>query len=75
MPPEEGAEEEAPEPGGDYSEHKSMALDDLADIVGVSPEDRGDFDSALSAYVHAAIAEALKEGGEAPESEPELPEE
>ncbi|HEY1695137.1 MAG TPA: hypothetical protein VGG39_23375 [Polyangiaceae bacterium] len=57
-------------PGG-YDEHEEMALDDLADIVGVSPEDRGDFGSALAAYVHACVAKALHEQDEEPEEEPE----
>ena len=62
-------------PGGMH-DHAEMALDDLADIAGISPEDRADFGSALDAYVSARIADALAEhGGDEPEEEPEPEEE
>jgi hypothetical protein len=44
-----------PEAGG-YGD-KEKALDALADILGVGPEDRQDFSDALEGYVEAVIAE------------------
>jgi hypothetical protein len=55
-----------PGEGGDksYDEHKELALDDMADILGVSPEDRKDFGSALSAFFHASMMSLPDEGAD-----------
>lgn len=56
---------ELPDTGGDegssggYGDHEDMAADDLADIVGVSPEDVMDFKNALQTYVSACIAKHM----------------
>lgn len=69
--PEHG---EGEEEGGDrsYAQHFELAVDDIADIAGISPEDRADFGSALKAAIHATIADADSMGGdeEEPEGEP-----
>lgn len=44
----------APDPGTDPSD---MALDDIADILGVGPEDRDDLAAALDSYVSSKLAE------------------
>jgi hypothetical protein len=72
------------EAAGGHDEHAEMALDELADIVGVSPEDRQDFGHAMTALMHATIAKVMAEqdeepgpgeGEEEPEEEPEPEEE
>lgn len=50
------------EEGGYDAEAK--AVDDMADILGVGPEDREDFAAALQTYVHTCVAKALGEEGE-----------
>ena len=78
----EEQDDAAPESGemeGSHDDHAAMALDELADIAGISPEDRPDFHAALTAFVHASIAKVMSEqdapeepgeGGEEPEEEP-----
>lgn len=62
-----------PDEGGSqsYDEHKELALDDMADILGVSPEDRKDFGSAMTAFFHASM---MSMPGEAEEPEGGSPE-
>jgi hypothetical protein len=68
----EGGEEPGPHADGDagpasaggFDEHMQAAADDLADIMHVAPEDRGDFMSALKTFVHAAIADVAGGGAE-----------
>jgi len=67
---EEGHGDEGEDAGGDHRAHSDMALEDLADMAGIAPEDRADFGAALRAFVHAEIAEAMK-GGDDPEEEDE----
>ena len=75
MPPGDGESEAGGGTGGDsmpdmgggappQADHE-QALDDLADVIGVGPQDRPDFANALKAYVQACIAETLggAEGG------------
>src|SRR5579872_3511784 len=49
--------------GGDgvgmSADPEEQAVDDLADIVGVGPEDRDDFAAALKSYVSACIASSM----------------
>lgn len=47
--------------GNGYGDHESMAADDIADLCGVAPEDRGDFAAALKEYVHSCVASVLAE--------------
>lgn len=62
-----GDDAEEPEDKG-FGDHANMALDDLADICGVSPEDRGDFGAAMTAFVHAVVGDALRgDDGEEPD--------
>jgi hypothetical protein len=69
----EGGEGEEEAGGGGHDEHMEMALDDLADIAGIAPEDRKDFGTALKVLVHACVADAM--GGPEPEPEEEGDEE
>ena len=54
------------------------SVDDMADILGVGPEDRQDFANALKTYVHACLAEAMGPPdmgampSAGPESEPDM---
>lgn len=49
--------------GGGYDDIEGSAADNLADLVGVSPDDREDFKAALQAYVASCVAKSLG-GGE-----------
>jgi hypothetical protein len=42
--------------GGDGSDVLDAAADDLADLAGVSPEDRSDWRTALHTYVSACMS-------------------
>lgn len=44
---------------GGGADPEEQAVDDLSDILGVGPEDRGDFGNALQAYVSACIAKSM----------------
>lgn len=76
-------------PGAPGEDVEMKAAEDMADILGVGPEDRQDFAAALNAYVHACVAKAMSEEeaeamppegmppapGGMEEEEPEVPEE
>jgi hypothetical protein len=67
-PPEPDMEMGAGEPDGDETmgddpmaggDPEEQAADDLADILGVGPDDREDFGNALQAYVSACLAKNM----------------
>jgi len=64
MPDDAGGPPDMAGQGG-YDEG-AKAVDDMADILGVGPEDRVDFGNALSAYVGSEIAKALAGAGGPP---------
>jgi hypothetical protein len=66
MDEEQGGEPESHEPAS-YQEHFELAVDDMADIMGVSPEDRADFGSALKAAIHSVFADAMGDEAGPPE--------
>ncbi len=57
-----------------YGDMEDQAADMLADLAGVAPEDRKDFESALKTYVSACIAKHLgsSEDSESEDQEEEM---
>jgi hypothetical protein len=58
-----------PDAGGDPNQAQDpeeQALDDLADVIGVGPQDREDFGNALEAYIQACIAKTLGGASDGP---------
>lgn len=79
MGPSDESDEDMPMPGDEAMPDEGgmpdsgmgleeQSVDDMSDILGVSPEDREDFGNALHAYVHACISKAMG-GGEMEEPE------